>query len=155
MARLNRSASSTTSIRCARIPQQHQHQSEEGQAMDSFIGALAPAFACGLALQRLLEILDPVIEAIPGVSKNKKLILALVALLAGLAFAAIGPLRVLERLGIEDRDTLDFFVTALLVSAGTEGFNSLLKFLGYAKEAKKNEAATDAGTTTEELQRQV
>ena len=123
--------------------------------MDSFIGALAPAFACGLALQRLLEILDPVIEAIPGISSNKKLILAVVAFAVGLAVAAIEPLRVLERLGSNTNAVLDFLVTALIVSAGAEGFNSLLKFLGYAKEAKKGDAADRAEMTTKEIQRRV
>jgi hypothetical protein len=123
--------------------------------MDSFVGALAPAFACGLALQRLLEILDPLIGAIPGISGNKKLILALVAFAVGLAVAAIEPLRVLERLDGNANSALDFVVTALIISAGTEGFNSLLKFLGYAKEAKKGEAADSAAMTTKEIQRRV
>jgi hypothetical protein len=123
--------------------------------MDSFIGALAPAFACGLALQRLLEILDPVIQAIPGVASNKKLVLALVAFAVGLAVAAMEQLRVLERLGAGVNETVDFLVTALIVSAGTEGFNSLLKFLGYAKEAKKGDAADREQITTKDIQRRV
>jgi hypothetical protein len=126
-----------------------------GFMMNSFIGALAPAFACGLALQRLLEILDPLIEAIPGISSNKKLILAVVAFAVGLAVAAIEPLRVLERFGGNTNNVLDFLVTALIISAGTEGFNSLLKLLGYAKETKKGDAANRAEMTTKEIQRRV
>jgi hypothetical protein len=50
---------------------------------------------------------------------------------------------------------LDFLVTALIISAGTEGFNSLLKLLGYAKETKKGDAANRAEMTTKEIQRRV
>jgi hypothetical protein len=38
-------------------------------------------------------------------------------------------------------ETLDRFVTALVISAGTEGVNSILKLLKYAKEDKKTDAA--------------
>lgn len=107
--------------------------------MDTLIGAVAPAFACGLALQRGVEVLDPLLDKF--ISEHKKWILAWFALVAGILFAWIGELRVLNRLGITDKDALDFVVTALIVSAGTEGFNSLFKFLGYAKENKKQEAA--------------
>lgn len=37
---------------------------------------------------------------------------------------------------------VDVIATALVISAGTEGVNSVLKFLGYAKESEKAEAAT-------------
>jgi hypothetical protein len=36
---------------------------------------------------------------------------------------------------------VDFIATALIISAGTEGVNSILKFLKYSKEDKKREAA--------------
>lgn len=123
--------------------------------MDSLVGAVAPAFACGLALQRLLEVADPLVDRF--MATNKKLILAWLALAAGLLFAWIGELRVLNRLGIADKDALDFFVTALIVSAGTEGFNSLFKFLGYAKENKKQDAASKKAPAESlaALQRQV
>jgi hypothetical protein len=45
--------------------------------------------------------------------------------------------RVLQPLGVANADVVDVIVTALIVSAGTEGFNSIMKFLGYAKEDKK------------------
>jgi hypothetical protein len=41
---------------------------------------------------------------------------------------------------------VDVIVTALVLSAGTEGFNSILKFLGYAKEDKKAQAVESLKT---------
>jgi hypothetical protein len=38
-------------------------------------------------------------------------------------------------------------VTVLVISAGTEGVNSILKFLGYAKEDKKAQAAGKVAET--------
>ena len=35
---------------------------------------------------------------------------------------------------------MDIGVTAAVVSGGTEGFNSILKFLGYAKDNRSDEA---------------
>lgn len=40
----------------------------------------------------------------------------------------------------------DVIVTALVLSAGTEGFNSILKFLGYSKEDKKAQAVESLKT---------
>ena len=42
----------------------------------------------------------------------------------------------------------DILVTALFVSAGTEGINSLLKFAGYKKEAAKADAAQKKDATS-------
>ncbi|MGD0174859.1 MAG: hypothetical protein ABSC61_10630 [Anaerolineales bacterium] len=39
-------------------------------------------------------------------------------------------------------DFLDAVTTGLIVSAGTEGLNSILKLLGYLKEDRKAAAAT-------------
>jgi hypothetical protein len=107
--------------------------------MDSLVSALGPAFAAGFAIQQLLELLDPALDRI---SKDwKKIVLGIVALVVGFALA-IGPeIRVLAPLGITDADTWDIIVTALVVSAGTQGANSIMKFLGYTKEAKKGDAA--------------
>jgi hypothetical protein len=122
-------------------------------AVDSLVTSFAPAFACGLALQRLLELADPILDAIA--KGRKKLVVSLIALAVGIAFAASANLRVLERLGVADKDVVDFAVTALLVSAGTDGFNSLFKFLGYAKEQKKAAAAAAQGTDTAGIQKVV
>jgi hypothetical protein len=109
--------------------------------MDTLVIALGPAFAAGFAVQRLLEILDPLLEKIPLVKKYKKIILGIVSLIIGLILAFGVGLRVLRPLGVVNADVLDGAVTALIVSAGTEGFNSILKFLGYTKENTKTIAA--------------
>jgi hypothetical protein len=111
--------------------------------MDKLVAALGPAFAAGFAVQRLLEILDPLLEKIPGVKDHKKILLGLVSLVVGLILAIGIGLRVLQPLGVMGADALDIVVTALIVSAGTEGFNSILKFLGYTKEDKKAAAAQE------------
>lgn len=103
--------------------------------MDILVTALAPAFAAGFALQQLLEILDPLIDRF---AKDwKKLFLALVSLAFGLILAFGAGIRVLVHFGYNGIDTWDAIITALIVSAGTEGINSIMKYLGYAKENQK------------------
>jgi hypothetical protein len=109
--------------------------------MDKLVAALGPAFAAGFAVQRLLEILDPLLDKIKFIKDNKKITLGLVSLIVGLVLAFGIGLRVLQPLGITSADFLDALATALIVSAGTEGFNSIMKFLGYTKEDKKAAAA--------------
>ena len=105
--------------------------------MDELIVALGPAFAAGFAIQRLMEILDPILDKV----KNKKIFLGILSLIAGLALAFGVGLRVLEPLGIPNEKFWDAIITAFIISAGTEGFNSIMKFLGYKKEEKKGEAS--------------
>jgi len=113
--------------------------------MDNLVIAFGPAFAAGLAVQQLLEILDPLAEKIAEKIKvNKKLLLGLVSLIIGLALAFGAGLRVLQPLGVTHADFLDAVVTGLIISAGTEGFNSIIKFLGYTKELRKEEAKEEA-----------
>ncbi|HOT07739.1 MAG: hypothetical protein A4E45_00651 [Methanosaeta sp. PtaB.Bin039] len=116
--------------------------------MDSVMIALIPVIVACVAIQQLLEVADPVISRIVG-EKDKKLALGLLSMLAGLVLAFVGGLRILRPIwsanGLDipmgAADSGDALVTALIVSAGTEGFNSVLKFLGYAKESKKSDAA--------------
>lgn len=125
--------------------------------MDSLALALGPAFAAGFAVQRILEILDPLMDKVSFIKDNKKMVLAIVSLIIGFALAIGAGLRVLRPLGVTSTDFLDIVITALIVSAGTEGFNSIMKFLGYAKEGKKADTAGKApdSTAVQELQRTV
>jgi len=110
--------------------------------MDKVVIALGPAFAAGFAIQRLLEILDPLLEKSQFFKDNKKVILGIVSLIVGLVLAFGAGLTILKPLGVANPPPLlDEFTTGLVVSAGTEGFNSIMKFLGYAKEDKKADAA--------------
>lgn len=107
--------------------------------------ALAPAFVGGFAVQRLLELGDPVADGfIPGTAdakaRWKKGLLGIVAILTGAAFALVAGVRVLDPLtDTVVPDWLDIAATALVVSAGTEGINSVMKFLGDKKEEQKVE----------------
>jgi hypothetical protein len=125
--------------------------------MDELVAALGPAFAAGFAVQRLLEIADPLINLIVGSRPEratfKKTLLVLLSLVAGLVIAVGAGLRVLEPLGATTSGigtTIDVVATALVISAGTEGVNSILKFLGYAKEDKKQQAARGMAATPAE-----
>ena len=104
--------------------------------MDKLVVALGPAFVAGFAVQQMLEILDPIVERF--FKGNKKLLLGSVSLIIGLALAFGAGLRVLQPLGVTNTDFLDAIVTGLIVSAGTEGINSIMKFLGYTKDNTKD-----------------
>src|SRR5207253_4364611 len=111
--------------------------------MDKLILALGPAFAAGFAVQRLLEILDPALEQVTFIKANKKVILGIVSLLVGLGLSFGVGLRILQPLGVSNAgDFLDACATGLIVSAGADGFNSIVKFLGYAKEDTKAATAS-------------
>ena len=107
--------------------------------------AFGPAFAAGFALQRLIEILDPLVNLLVGEEK-KKIILGLLSLSIGLAFAYALDLHVLTHLGVSGPawlKHLDYLVAGLFISGGTEGFNALLKYLNYKKEETKVKATTE------------
>src|SRR5215208_2832911 len=113
--------------------------------MDQLVLALAPAFVCGFAIQRLLELVDPVADGfIPGEGaakgRWKKGILGIVAIIGGLVFATVAGVRVLNPISEATiPDWIDLAATGLVVSAGTEGLNSIMKYLGYKKEEQKVE----------------
>jgi len=108
--------------------------------VDRLVLALGLAFAAGFAVQQALELLDPVLARLIG-DADKKVVLGLVSLALGLILSFAAGLRVLQALGVSNVDFIDGVVTGLIISAGTEGFNSIMKFLGYAKEEKKGDAA--------------
>jgi hypothetical protein len=123
------------------------------------VKALAPAFAAGFAVQQLLEIVTSFLNLgdNSGFQKFKKPILGIVSLMIGFALAfGVDQLHILSVLLTtvttdaagktttvtpQVNNFLDAFVTGLIISAGTEGINSILKFLKYTKEDKKNQAA--------------
>lgn len=107
--------------------------------MDKLIVALGPVFAAGLGIQQLAEILDPILDRFGA--DNKRLVVAVVSLALGLALSFGAGLHTLQPLGVASAGVLDPLLTGLIISGGTEGINSILKFLKYNKEDKKNEAA--------------
>ena len=114
--------------------------------MNDVILALVPAFLAGLAVQQFLDlIVDPLLQIVGKEPKDQKMIVyGVISMLlgAGLAFAGV---RVFEPLkqsqgGFRVPWMVDIVVTALIISGGTQSFNSILKFLNAAKEGKKAEA---------------
>lgn len=103
--------------------------------MDNLVNALVPALVASLALQQLLELLDPALEIL--IKAHKKWILSLVSLIIGLGLSFGLGLRLMAPFGFTRADWLDGILTALFLTGGTKGFNDLLKWLGYMKEAVK------------------
>lgn len=101
--------------------------------MDTLVLALGPVFAAGFAVQQFLEIMDPLVKKI---GLPKRITHGFISLAVGFMLAIGAGLRVLAPLGVEKAGIFDVFITALIVSAGTEGINSVMKFLGYAKEGQ-------------------
>lgn len=117
--------------------------------MDLLVTALGPVLAAGLAVQQLLEILNPLIERmVKEDEKAKKLYLNIISLLVGLGLSFGAGFRVLAALGAPTPFVVDAIVSGLIISGGTEGINSIMKFLGYTKDKEKANAAAareDAG----------
>ncbi len=92
----------------------------------------------GFAVQRILELLDGLLSTL----KNKKIVCNVVSLITGLLLAIYGNLHVLGSLSGATKvpGWLDIVVTGLIVSGGTEGLNSVMKFLNYKKEEQKADA---------------
>jgi hypothetical protein len=108
--------------------------------METLVTALGPVFAAGLAIQQLLELLDSILLKKLVPEDNKKAILGALSLAGGLALAFGAGLRVLAPLGVTSPWYWDELTTGLIISGGTQGVNSILKFLSYAKEGKKADA---------------
>ena len=108
----------------------------------SLATTLTVPFAAGFVVQRFLEILDPITVKIIKDPNSKKIVLGIVSLGIGLALAASMQLKMFHQLigstaDIPLTNWLDYVATAIFVSGGTEGFNSLLKFANYKKESSK------------------
>lgn len=117
----------------------------------NLVQALIPPFAAGFVVQRALEILDPIS---PGSAQNpnrKKIMTGIVSLVIGWALACSG-IRVFLPLGAKFSKWEDIFLTGVFISAGTEGFNTLLKFATYKKEASKAEATEKESEAAQRLQ---
>jgi len=114
--------------------------------VDPLILALVPAFAAGFAIQQFLELVDPIIVRFGLKDSDKKLVLGVLSLVIGALIVLFTPVRILDSLGYKI-PLLDGAVTALFISGGTEGLNSIIKFLGYAKEKEKADAAEAKATS--------
>ena len=103
--------------------------------MDALVKAVGPVFVAGLAIQQLLELLDSIVGKSLG--DKKPMVFSIVSLVVGLALSFGIGLRVLHPLGLINVSfALDAVVTGVIISAGTEGINSIMKFSILKKEAR-------------------
>ena len=114
--------------------------------MDELVKALTPIFAAGFATQQFLEILTNILDLDqrPNFQKYKKAILGLVSLVVGFVLASLSKsFQIFPALKADDSVPiyLSIPISALVLSAGTDGLNSIVKFMKYAKEEKKATAA--------------
>jgi hypothetical protein len=122
--------------------------------MPDLTQALLVPFTAGFIVQRFLEVLDPLISVVaPGPSK-KTIVMSLASLAIGLALSGWGRIHVFDALGWKMDPALDIVCSGIFISAGTQGFNSVLKFANYKKEASKADAASkiaNAGNTVKDV----
>jgi hypothetical protein len=109
--------------------------------MADLVKALTVPFAAGFIVQRLLELLDPFTTAKIKDPNTKKLVLGMISVVVGWSLAGFAHIEVFAALQKPLPYVLDIFFSGVFISAGTEGFNSLIKFANYKKEATKGDAA--------------
>ena len=118
----------------------------------NYVTALAPAFIAGFGVQQLVEILDSLLtsrnkwdpSSAQDVRKKKAILSCVsVAIAMLLVWCGQGQIDVLKPfLGDKYQWGLfGAFTTIIFISGGTEGFNSVMKWLNYKKEDAKATAA--------------
>jgi hypothetical protein len=105
--------------------------------------SIAVAFITAIAVQQLNELLDPIFSNLIRTTVNKKFAMNILAATVSLLVAIFGNVRLLRPAGLGDGGLLDLAVSALAMSAGTDGVNSVLKYAAYSKEAQKSRVALD------------
>src|SRR6185436_16305497 len=114
---------------------------------------VAIVFIIGFAIQQALQILDPLVMA--GISKYKnsrpskdlpggmsdadfkKALMALLSFALGMIATALSGVRLIYYVKPQWGGAADFLVTSLVMGTGTEAVNTVLKFMGYVKDAQK------------------
>jgi len=124
-------------------------------SISDIVKALAPAFVAGFAVQQGVEVVSSLCaQAVKDWEKNiskKKAILTLVSLAISAWVVAFAKLDVMQVFAASKNCEAPFthgLVTVIFISAGTEGFNSLLKWISYKKEDAKASAAGTKQTVT-------
>ncbi len=69
--------------------------------MNELVKALAPAFAAGLGVQRLLEIVDAIFSGFPKLGDRKKLVMAIASVVLAAIVSCLGNIRILAYLPLE------------------------------------------------------
>jgi hypothetical protein len=108
--------------------------------------AISAALVVAFAIQQSVDIIDSIAAVLLDTDKNpgragiKKLVLKLVSLVLGVLSARILKVDVLNGVAAIP-DQWHWLITSIALAGGTEGVNSVVKYLGYAKENKKIDAA--------------
>jgi hypothetical protein len=108
--------------------------------------AVSAALVVAFAIQQTVEIFDSISAVFLDTDKNpeqagkKKAILKLCSLALGILAVAVLKVDVLSVVTAVPSEWHGV-ITAIALAGGTEGVNSVVKYLGYAKESKKNDAA--------------
>jgi hypothetical protein len=113
--------------------------------MPDLTQALLVPFVAGFIVQRFLDILDTFTTTKIADPNQKKLAMGVLSLVFGWLLAGFGHIRIfcaLQWPGINAG--WDIFFSGIFISAGTEGFNSVMKFANYKKEATKADAEDKA-----------
>lgn len=120
--------------------------------------ALAGPFIAGFAVQQGVEVFSSLIalrENIDSDVKKKKAWFSVASILLSTVAVVGGGLDVLKIFAPGSPTWVSTFITIIFVSAGTEGFNSLLKWLGYKKEDAKATAAKNKANQGDSAMRAV
>jgi hypothetical protein len=91
-----------------------------------------------------VEILDPLFSKISD-PNTKKTLISVISAAVAVILVCVGGLTVLAPLKAGIEHWVDLVASVLIVSSGTEGFNSIIKFMGYKKEEQKATAADAKG----------
>ena len=119
----------------------------DAPSISDIVKALAPAFVAGFAVQQAVELVSSMAAFISNFDNNvklKKAALSVVALVFSIFIVCALHLDVMKVFNPGDDCPSPFWhavITIVFISAGTEGFNSLLKWISYKKEDAKASAA--------------
>jgi hypothetical protein len=116
---------------------------------------VAVVFVIGFAIQQALQILDPFVmggisayknrrpnKDLPGGMSDadfKKAVMAALSFTLGAIVTYLSGVRLIYFVRPEWSGAADFVVTAAVMGTGTEAVNTILKFMGYVKDAQKPE----------------
>jgi len=114
---------------------------------------VAVVFISGFAIQQALQIIDPLVvwmvrrykdsrpnKDLPGgitESDFKKALVATLSFVLGSIIVLLTGIRLLTLIKPEYAGFIDVIVSGLVIGTGTEAVNTVLKFLGYVKDAQK------------------
>jgi hypothetical protein len=123
--------------------------------MDELVKALTVLFAAGFVVQRLVEILDAYTTAKIADPNRKKFVIGVISLALDWVLAGVGEIHIFSALNWTMPSYLDVIASGIFISGGSEGFNSLMKFANYKKEASKADAAAKKGQVSADQLRSV